>query len=259
VTPLLTPDRLSPESLSQSLALALLLCARLAPIAWIVPWASVRGAASLLPVLVTIVLAVCVWPVASALPPSLPLSAFSLVALAVREALIGAVYAFAFALPLQALQWSGLLVGHASLAPGAETGYATLQRALGVAVFFALGGHRLAISALCDGLLRRPVGTLSAFANPSALALGSAHLLGEAFASAVLLALPVIAALMLADLAVALGARAASAPAFASVFQPARPALALLLMWISVMLWLGAAPNTLRAWFAATLKLWNAI
>lgn len=259
MTVLLAGNSLSPDGLSQSLALALLLCARLAPIAWLVPWASVRGATSLLPVLVTVVLAVCLWPVASAVPPTLPLSPLALLVFAVREALLGVVYAFALALPIQALQWSGVLVGRASLAPSAETGYASLQRALGVAVFFALGGHRLAITALADGILRRPLGMLSAFDNPSALALGSARLLGDAFASALLLALPVIAALMLADLVIALAARTASAPAFALALAPARAALALLLMWMTVMLWLGSAPDTLRRWFTATKLLWNAI
>jgi type III secretory pathway component EscT len=259
VSALLAAEPASLQSLAQSLAVFLLLCARLFPIAWLVPWASVRAAPAFLPALVTVVLATCLWPVASAVAPLLPSSVLALAALAVREVLLGLVYAVSLALPMYALQWSGALVGTASMSPEAEQGYATLQRALGVAAFFALGGHRIAIAALADSLARRPIGLLTPLADPSAIARGSAQLLGDAFALAVLVALPVLGALMLAQWLLSVAARAAGAGAFAFALLPLRGALVPLLVSMSFMLWLGSAPDTLRAWFAATRRLWEAL
>lgn len=244
------------ESIAQSAALFFLLCARMAPLAWLVPWLCVPSAPPLLPVAITAVLGVLLWPIATAAAPVLPLSLVTLAAFALREALIGFVYAFALALPIYAVQWSGALAGRGV---AQEASYATLQRMLAVCGVFALGGHRVALSMLGDSLLQRPIGALSPLRDPTAVALGSAHLFGDAFALAVLLSLPVIAALALAELGVALAARGSSASAFAVALLPLRGGLVL---WVSAMvalLWLGSASDMLRTWFVTSSRLWNAL
>ena len=184
-----------------------LLCARFAPLAWIVPWAGVRrGPWSLAPAL-TVVLALCAWPAVAAQPPALPLSPLLLAALALRELLIGAVYALALALPLRAFEWSGALSGRFAGEGGLPDVYARLQLLLGLAAFFSLGGHRVALAALAESVVRRPVGALGGGVDAAAIAFGSVRLVADAYALALLLALPVAAAVALAQIALVLSAR----------------------------------------------------
>ncbi|MFI5307844.1 MAG: flagellar biosynthetic protein FliR, partial [Polyangiales bacterium] len=144
---------LDPQALAHGVALALLLCARFAPLAWLVPWLVVRGSPATLGVAATLVLALCAWPAAARVAPALSLSAWSLSVLGLREALIGLVYALALALPLLALSWAGRLYGRFSALDGAESALGTLQLWLAVASFFALGGHRVAIGLLVEGVV----------------------------------------------------------------------------------------------------------
>jgi flagellar biosynthetic protein FliR len=250
---------LEPQALAQALALGVLLCARLAPLAWLVPWAAARNAPPLVSIALVAVLALCLWPAAASAAPVLPLSLLSLLVLAVRELLIGVVYALALALPLRALEWAGRFAGHFAGAAGAETAYASLQLWLGVAAFFALGGHRVAIAALVHGIVQRPIGVLSPLRDFSGVALGSASLFGEAFASALLIALPVAAALALTDLGVALAARGAAAPTLPLVLAPGRAALALLVVWITIMLLIGSLPEVFEHGLRAARRLWGTL
>jgi flagellar biosynthetic protein FliR len=239
-------------------ALLVLLCARLVPLVWLVPWVAARGVPVSVSLALTWVLALCLWPVASASAPALTLSLARLSPLVLRELLIGLVYALALALPLRAFEWAGQLAGGASGVRGADTAYGSLQLWLAVAVFFALGGQRVAIAALADGITTRPLGTPSALSGLRAVALSSVQLLGDAFASALLIALPVVAALALADLAVVLVARAASANALPLALAPARPALALLLLWIWLLLLPGLMPDAFEQGLHAARRLWAA-
>jgi type III secretory pathway component EscT len=200
---------------------------------------------------------VCLWPAAASAAKVVPLSLPALLVLGAREALIGLVYALSLALPLRALEWAGRLAGRFSGAPGAEVAYGSLQLWLGVAAFFTLGGHRLAIAALSDAIVKRPLGAPSALGDLGAVALGSAQLLGDAFAAALLIALPVAAALALSDLGVALAARSAAFAALPGSLAPARAALALLVVAISVVLLLESMPEAFAHGLRAARRLWG--
>jgi flagellar biosynthetic protein FliR len=253
----LSQAALDPQALARAVALALLLSARFAPLAWLVPWLAVRGSPAPLGIAATLVLSLCAWPAAAQVVPALPLSAVSLSLLGLREALIGLVYALALALPLLALQWAGRLYGCFGALEGAEHALGTLQLWLAVASFFALGGHRVAIDLLVQGVVRLPVGSPSMFQDLGAVALGSARLLGEAFGTALLLALPVAVALGLSELGVALASRMAAVPSATLVLAPARAALGLLVVWIAVLLVVQALPELLQHGLLAVRRLWQ--
>jgi flagellar biosynthesis protein FliR len=246
-------------ALSQGVAVFVLLLFRMAPLGWLVPWTSARAGAPLLALTSSVVLSTCLWTVAAAGAPALPLVPMPLLALCLRELLIGVVYALALALPLRALEWAGWLQGRFSGIPGAERAYASLQSWLGLAAFFTLGGHRLALSALADGLSRHPIGALASPGSLGAVALGSARLLGDAFAAAVQIALPVGAAIGIAELGLGLVARVAAAPGFQLALAPARAALAMFVVWIASALWLGSSSSYFQRGFAAAKRLWEAL
>jgi len=244
----------------QALYAFVLLCARFAPLAWIVPWAGVRrGPWTLAPAL-TLVLALCLWPVVAARPPELPLSLLALAALALRELLIGSVYALALALPLRAFEWSGALSGRLAGEGGLPELYARLQLFLALAAFFALGGHRVALAALAESVARQPVGVLSgAGVDAGAIAFGSVRLVADAYALALLLALPVAAAVALAQIALALSARTVLASAAAAAAAPVRAGVGLIVVWIGTLIVLAALPREIERGLAAAARLLEAL
>ena len=238
----------------QAFAVFVLASARVLPLAWVATRGALRGV-PLLTLALTFVLALCVYPSAAAVAPPLPLGLLALLSLCLRELLIGLVYALALALPLFALAWSGRLSGRLLKLPGAEVALGALQQWLGLAAFFALGGHRVAIAVLARGVAERPLGAIAAPAGLAVLALGSARLLADAFASALLIALPVGAALLLGELSLALAARAGSASYAGLVLLPARAAAALLLACVAVLLVSQMLPPLLRAGLASAQHL----
>jgi type III secretory pathway component EscT len=241
----------------QALAVFFLLCARLLPLSLIVSRAGLRGVPAL-PVALTFVLALCLYPSAALAAPVLPGSVLALSALALREALIGLVYAFAFALPLLALSWSGALAGRMSGVPGTAEPLALLQQWFGLAAFFALGGHRVVLSVLARSLVARPLSRVDALSGISALALGSARLVADAFASALLIALPIGAALLLLELAVALSVRAASASLWLHVIAPGRALLLLAVLCLFAILASAALPDFFSRALYGTQRLFGA-
>lgn len=248
-----------PASLAQALAAGFLLVCRLLPVAWLAPFALVAGAPASLALSLCALLAICVWPAALAHAPLLPTALPSLLALSLRELLLGSVYALALALPLRALEWGGALQGRFSGLPGAEQPLATLQLWLALAAFFALGGQRLAVQALAHSVTQQPLGKLAPLADLPALAMGSVQLIGDAFALAVQVGLPVAAALGLAELAMALLARTTEAGWIAPLHAPARSLLALFVIWIATRALLDNLPESLRRGMAVARRLWETL
>jgi type III secretory pathway component EscT len=239
---------------AQALCVSALLCARVLPLAAVTARAALRGA-PLLSVVLALVLVLCLYPSAAAAAPALPANALALLALSLRELLIGLVYALALALPLVALGWSGWLSGRFAAVPGSEAALATLQRWFGLAAFFALGGQRVALSVIAHGLSARPLGSLTVLSGTGPALLGAVRLFADAFASALLLALPIGAALLLSELGLVLSARAASAPFAQLVLPPARAALLLLVVCIGVLLLSAVLPNFFRHGLLAAARL----
>jgi type III secretory pathway component EscT len=232
-----------PATLAHALSLFALLCARLAPLCWVAPFVALSTAPNAISVALLFVLALCLWPVAHASAVLGPVALPALLALCLREALLGLTYALALALPLRAIEWGARIAGQASTLPGAAASLGSLHALSAVAAFFVLGGQRVALAALAHELTRRPLGALATTPDLGALALSSARLVGDAFGLAVLLALPVAAALALAELGVALALR--STPALAAAFAPLKAALALALFALAALVTLAALPDTL--------------
>ena len=250
---------LAPGALEQALAVAVLLALRLLPLVLLVPWLCVPRAPLVLVPAVTAVLVLCLHSPAAASAPALPLSGLTLAALGLRELLLGVVYALPLALPLRAIEWSGVVSGRGLGAPFAERALSSLWLTLGAALFFALGGHRVALRMLADELGRVPLGLLRGPADGLALATGTAQLLGEAFALALLLALPALAVLLVIELGVALAARGAGARNLDWLLPPLRPSLWLAAVWVGVALLVQTLPGIFAHSLRAARALWGAI
>lgn len=212
-------EALTGIDLARLAAVALLVTARVAPLTEIVPWIAVRGAprAARLAVLGACVVALV--PVALPVTPDLPTSMLALGALALREATIGAVFAVATAVPLVALDHAGRLVDAMRGGTMVERSGATEDRStplgdlhllLGSVLFLALGGHRLVIAALGEGVVDLPPGSAIASPDLAAFALGTARIVAHALTLAAAFAAP--AAIALIALEVLLGVVARAAP-----------------------------------------------
>jgi type III secretory pathway component EscT len=227
--------------LPRTLAAALLLLARMLPLGVL------AGARAAWPVALAIPAALALGLLPSALANSsadLPLAPLALLALAPRELLLGALYALWLFVPLSAFEWAGRLTGLGLRAPSAERATGQLYGALAAAAFFALGGQRVALRALALHLARDPLGQLAVYTDLGHAALASVALASEALVVAVTLALPVLAALLLAELAVGLVARGSGSPLALSLL-PLRPALGLLLLLSALTIALQLLPELL--------------
>ena len=199
-----------------ALSLGALTAARIAPLTVVAPWLMVRDAPVMVRTGVILALTVALYPLAFASAPAVPDVPFALAL--VREGLIGTCFAFATALPFYAFDFAGRLVDTwrgASLAEviAPPTGERTsplgdLQLLAVVALFAALGGHRLALLAFAEGLEVAPVGGTSLAPGTGSVALGAAALSGAALAFAAAVAAPAAAAIVLIEASLGLVARA---------------------------------------------------
>lgn len=200
---------------------ALLVFARLAPLAVIAPfvagrltaatWAGPLAGAALLFGLTLGLLPVAV----SHAPSSLGWNA-ALLFLALRELLLGALFAVAVGLPLWAMEWAGALVDlFRGVSPGDGSGEGAhsplgdMYLLLGLALFVSIGGHRAVVEALSAGFVHSPVGTLPASPSWGDVALGAARQMQLALVLALSVAAPALMAIILVELALGLVGRAA--------------------------------------------------
>ncbi len=237
------------------LAVGALLAARVLPLVLLTPFFAVRAAPSLLRTAVALALVVALEPLAASVAPPLP-GALGLAGLAVREALVGAVFAVVAALPLHALGWFGGLVDAWRGAGQGEVGLPDGERAsplgalaslLGVALFVTLGGHRLALASFAEGLVRAPVGGTMDVDGLRAAALGAARLVGDALAFAAALAAPAALAIVLVEVALGLIARAAPQIPMFFAGMPLRAAVGLGAVLLSLSLAVERLPAAFRA------------
>ena len=245
---------ISQAQLEHALALGALLLARLFPLGLLVPWLRMRQASLSWSLTIVIALAVALYPTAvSAAPATLPSDPLALAVLAVREVAVGALYALGLSLPLYALGWGGRLIdamrGARARAHEASP-LGQLYLWLGLAAFFALGGHRVALSLLGDGLLRHPPGA-AANVSWAKLALGSAGLVADALTLAIMVAIPIALALLLLELTMGAIARSGAALAVDGMLVPARAALGLGFALLGAAVLVGELPaifqSSLRA------------
>jgi len=247
-------ERLGGEAvLWQTLTLYALVLARVAPLGFLAPWIALRDAPVLVRSATMLALTAALAPLAAASAHDLPGSVFPFGVAVVRELATGALFAVAAALPFWALDWAGHLIDTwrgASLAEvlAPPTGERTsplgnLYLLLGVVIFLALGGHRLALEAFVEGLSSAPVGAPVAVHGLGQAVLGGARLTGDALAFAVALAAPAAAALVLVELALGLVARAAPQVPVFFAGMPLRAGVGLAAALLGLAILVGRLPG----------------
>jgi type III secretory pathway component EscT len=242
--------------LERYIALGALVAARVGPLTVLLPWLALRAAPALLRTALILALTLAVAPMTADAIETLPTSGAALGLLALRETLVGTVFAFSAALPFFALGWSGQLVDTwrgASLAEviAPPTGEQTsplgdLLLLGGVALFLALGGHRFALMAFAEGLVAMPVGSVVLADDLAAVILTTMHLAGAALAFAAAIAAPAAVAIVLVEMGLGLIAR--SAPQIPVFFagMPLRAATGLFALLLAVALVVDELPGAFQ-------------
>lgn len=245
------------------LVLGALAVARIAPVLWMVPFLGGKTLPPQARIALAVVLALLVFPALANGIGQVPSSPVALVALLLKEVLIGTAMGLVTALPFAALDMSGRLVDTVRGANLAEvldphSGQRTsplgeLHLLLGIAVFLAIGGHHVFLRTLADSFTALPVvefpeahpATIGAFAE-SVAQLGAA-----ALATAMGLAGPAIVAILATEVALGILNRAAPQIAVYFVGMPLRAAAGLAAATLTVALLLPAlrtqAGHALRA------------
>ena len=147
-------------------------------------------------------------------------SPLAITALLIKEVLLGFVFGFVASLVFEALRIAGQLIDvsrgqtqNMSMAPQLPeriSASANLLYQLHIVIFLLLGGHRIFLTALIHSFVAIPPHAFPALGQGAApLVLGIVRLGADAITLGVALALPVIAALLLTDIALAMINKAA--------------------------------------------------
>jgi type III secretory pathway component EscT len=240
-------------AVERALAVGLLVAVRIAPLAIIAPWVALRATPTVVRGAVTVVIAVALTPIALHHAPAPPPGAPALLAAALRELVVGLTFAIAVALPFFAVGWAGQLtdtwrgatlsevIAPFSGEPVSALGNLYLMTA--VVLFFAFGGHLVAIDAFAATLHTVPVGFSIDADSLFGVAFGSARLFAAALALSAAVAAPVAAVLVLTDLSLGLLGRAAPQLPLFFAAMPLRAALGLGVAMLTVSLLVSALPD----------------
>lgn len=195
-------------SLGDVCVMGLLVAARLVPIAWMAPFVAPVGAPAIVRSATLAGLTAALLPLA--LQHGTPPAGTLALALAVaRELAIGLALLVAASVPVVAYEHAGRALDAWRGSEPRDGAYGRLAAALGGAAFVAIGGLRLVVRALGEGLVDVPVGAALAAGDARAMALSAAAVGVQALGFAVVLAAPALVALVGAELGLALAARAA--------------------------------------------------
>ena len=211
------------QALNHSILLWALVAARIAPIIQLVPYLGGMAIPALVKIGITIAVTAIVYPMiwSPEALAALPASAAALAALLLKELFVGAAIGFLAALVFDAVRIAGQIIDNVRgqtqatalvpQLPERVSVSADFLYQLHVVVFLLIGGHRLFLAALARSFVAIPP---YAFPNVTqgalhALVLGGARFAADAIGLGVLIAFPVIAAILMTDLCLALINRAA--------------------------------------------------
>ncbi|MFB6372183.1 MAG: flagellar biosynthetic protein FliR [Bradymonadaceae bacterium] len=208
------------KGLDQSILLAGLVMARLTPIVLLVPFLGGKAAPSQVKIGLALVLTVLVYPSVWVASPTVPTSAIVIGGLVVKEVAVGLMLGFVTALVFHAVRMAGRLIDTTrgetkgmSMVPQTKTQVSLMGSflfQLFIVVFMVTGGHRLFFAALIRSFKRiPPYAFLTVGDRGPGLAFGIAQMATDAIGIAVLLAFPVIAAILLTNIFLALVSKAA--------------------------------------------------
>jgi type III secretory pathway component EscT len=196
----------SPSTL---LACALLLVARLVPLAWLAPWMAPVGSPAIVRTATLFALVTAMLGLASS-TATVPANAATFAIAIVRELVVGLAIAITTSIPLVALEHVGrALDAWRPSREDAEGTFTRLYAALAAAAFVAIGGTRVAVRAIGDGLVSLPLGATLVSADARGMALDTARVLATAITFVASLAAPALVALFAAELGIALAVRGA--------------------------------------------------
>jgi type III secretory pathway component EscT len=222
------------DEIARTLGVAVLVAARVAPLTILTPWIALRGTPPMLRAALLLGLTVALTPLALSASGELPPELLSFAVAAAREAAIGSVFAIAVAVPLHALDQSGRLVDalrgasqSESVLPAGDRSspLGTLHLLLGAALFLSIGGHRLVLESLGEGLVAAPPASTTDAAHLGAFALGAARIVTLALTLAVSFAAPAAVSLAVVEIGLGLAGRAAPAIPMHFAGMPIRAAL----------------------------------
>lgn len=237
------------DVVTHTLGVASLVTARIAPLALVSPWIGFRRTPITLRigVVLALVLALCPWALGHA--PTLPGHLFNYILVAAREVTIGLIFAVVLSVPFFALEHSGSIIDTlrgSSVTPTNESPLSDLYLLLGATLFLVLGGHRLVISALADGLQTVPVGSPLELGDIQSFALGSTQIIVQALSLGVAFAAPAITAFVLLEATLGIAERAA--PMLPTFFlgMPLRAAVGVAAVLLSASVLMPHLPALMR-------------
>lgn len=208
--------------LDRAILLWALVAARVAPIVMMVPYLGGKAVPQLVKMGLTIALTGMIYPLVwgSGAAAALPDGALALTVLLCKELLLGFTFGFVATLVFDAVRIAGQLIDNARGQTQATAFVPQLKERvsvtsdylyqLNVVVFLLLGGHRLFIAALVNSFAAIPPQTMPPLGDHlGAMAFGITRLATDAITLGVVMAFPVIAAILLTDLCLAMVNRAA--------------------------------------------------
>lgn len=208
--------------IEQALLLLLLVAARLVPMVQLVPYLGGKATPQVVKMGLALGLSILVYPTlwTAGVAQQLPSDALGIGVLLAKEVLVGLTLGFVAALVFESVRMAGQMIDNArgqtmanAMAPQLPERIsvsADLLYQLAIAVFLATGGHRLFIVALVRSYQAVPPNAMPMLEGEwSALALYVTRLAADSIVVAVLLAFPVVASVLLADVFLALVNKAA--------------------------------------------------
>ncbi len=213
---LLADDALR-QTLHQSILLGALVMARLIPMVQLLPFMGGQAIPQTVKMALALTLGLVLYPSiwAQGAAFALPDSTLTITALLIKELAVGATMGFLLALAFEALRMAGQIIDNTAGLTQATTMVPQLAERIsptsnflyqfGIVIFFVIGGHHLFLMALGQSfLLIPPHEFLTLGGDPSAAALQILRLTAESITLACLMAFPVIAAITLTNLCLAL-------------------------------------------------------
>ena len=213
----LLQDEVFRQTVDQSILLGALVVARLIPMVQMVPYMGGEAIPQTVKMGLAIALAILVYPAvwmqggAAALPDG----AFPIAMLVLKEVFVGVTLGFVCALSFEALRMAGQVIDNSAGLTQATTMVPQLPDRisptsnflyqLGIVFFFAVGGHRIFLWALTHSFeVVPPYGGIDLDEGLADVALIVLQLTAESITLGVLMAFPVLAAIMLTNLFLAL-------------------------------------------------------
>lgn len=204
-------------AIGQTIAAAIIVTARFIPLTLLAPWIVIRTTPNLALLAISVVLGTILTPYALSTAAPLPSDTFVLSLLIAREILIGTVFAVAATLPFFALAWAGRIsdtMRDPSLSKDTtlsgsshQTPLSKLYVMIGIVLFFIVGGHRIAITALADTFITLPIRCANQAFSIRAVSWESVRLVASALTLSLVLAAPIAAMIALSELALSLVGR----------------------------------------------------